>query len=173
MIRIGTHKMGTPRMRAMTCSSCRSGAPSSTRQLIRTQANAAPPIPSGPAWKLKSYDVDQAVGKALQFFEANESGRMTRNNRARWRGNCYMNDGGRVDLVGGWHDAGGTQMQSRTCMQLRSMQQNVSSCTLSLALSLLCGAARRSIRPHFTIDRATSRSQSLERVGRAALSFRL
>jgi hypothetical protein len=57
---------------------------------------------------------DQAIHDAFLFFEAQESGKLSDTNRVMWRGDSYMNDhvmfkGKRVDLTGGWFDAGGAQ----------------------------------------------------------------
>lgn len=60
-------------------------------------------------WKISEWDVDEAIGKAWQFFEAQSSGKIQEDNRFKWRGDSYMQDThkGR-DLSGGWFDAGGT-----------------------------------------------------------------
>lgn len=66
-------------------------------------------------WDLKAYNTDELLGKAFYFFEAQESGSLRPNHRVKWRGNSYMKDGFRnkLDLVGGWHDAGGAHPRRR------------------------------------------------------------
>ena len=60
-------------------------------------------------WDLKAYNTDDLLGKAFYFFECQESGKLRPNHRVKWRGNSYLKDGfkNKLDLVGGWHDAGG------------------------------------------------------------------
>lgn len=64
--------------------------------------------PSSGKWKISEWNVDEPIGKAWQFFEAQQSGRLPADNRFEWRGDSYLNDKhkGR-DLSGGWFDAGG------------------------------------------------------------------
>jgi Glycosyl hydrolase family 9 len=61
------------------------------------------------SWCLDDYDMDELLGKALYFFECQESGKLRLLHRAKWRSDCYLSDGQAegLDLVGGWHDAGG------------------------------------------------------------------
>lgn len=64
---------------------------------------------SGQEWDLQTYPMDELLGKAFLFFEFQESGRLRPGHRAPWRGDSYLHDGKKegLDLVGGWHDAGG------------------------------------------------------------------
>lgn len=63
----------------------------------------------GAKWQLETYDTDELLGKAFYFFECQESGKLRQGHRVKWRGDSYLHDGKRegIDLVGGWHDAGG------------------------------------------------------------------
>jgi Glycosyl hydrolase family 9 len=67
-------------------------------------------------WK-RNGCTDQAIHDAFLFFEAQESGELSSDNRVTWRGDSYMNDhvvfnGQRKDLTGGHFDAGGTTPQA-------------------------------------------------------------
>ncbi len=59
---------------------------------------------------LAQYNYAEALQKALYFYEVQRSGRMPANNRVDWRGNAHLKDGAdaKVDLSGGWYDAGDT-----------------------------------------------------------------
>jgi len=55
-----------------------------------------------------TYNYAEAFQKSLFFYEAQQSGRLSPNNRVAWRGDACLTDGqdlGR-DLSGGWYDAG-------------------------------------------------------------------
>jgi hypothetical protein len=60
-------------------------------------------------WKLDEYDVPDVLGKALLFFEAQESGHLRAGHRVAWRGPSFLADGQAdgLSLSGGWFDAGG------------------------------------------------------------------
>ncbi|KAJ1427620.1 Six-hairpin glycosidase superfamily [Sesbania bispinosa] len=55
-----------------------------------------------------SVDYGTALTKSLLFYEAQRSGKLPSNQRVQWRGNSGLKDGQdvRVDLVGGYYDAG-------------------------------------------------------------------
>ncbi|XP_047075408.1 endoglucanase 20-like [Lolium rigidum] len=57
---------------------------------------------------LGSLDYNDALAKAIQFFEGQRSGRLPANQRTRWRGNSAVADGRQenVNLTGGYYDAG-------------------------------------------------------------------
>jgi hypothetical protein len=61
------------------------------------------------SWSMEDYDTDDLIGKIFLFFEAQESGKLRKGHRVPWRGASYLKDGHEagLDLVGGWHDAGG------------------------------------------------------------------
>lgn len=52
------------------------------------------------------YNYDDALYKALLFFEAQRSGKLPADKKIDWRGDSELNDGKDVgrDLTGGWHD---------------------------------------------------------------------
>lgn len=54
------------------------------------------------------YNYAQALQMSQYFYEAQESGTLSPNNRVPWRGPAHLNDGADVgrDLSGGWYDAG-------------------------------------------------------------------
>ncbi len=54
------------------------------------------------------YNYAEVLQKSLFFYEAQQSGELTGQNRVSWRGDSGMNDGADVghDLTGGWYDAG-------------------------------------------------------------------
>ncbi|MGL5865777.1 MAG: glycoside hydrolase family 9 protein [Dermatophilaceae bacterium] len=56
----------------------------------------------------KAYDFDDLLGKSVQFYEAQMSGAKPAWNRTAWRASANLTDGAdnKVDLSGGWHDAG-------------------------------------------------------------------
>ena len=95
-------------------------------------------LQTGRAWQLEAYDVDEVIGKAFRFFEANESGTLSSSNRSKWRGDSFLRDGGKVDLVGGWFDAGGALCSHRS-----------SRCLLQLQLTQFNGQARVARLPFF------------------------
>ena len=61
-----------------------------------------------------SFNIAEALQKAIYFYEAQRSGRLPASgsrpgqNRVPWRGDSGLSDGAdhRVDLTGGWYDAG-------------------------------------------------------------------
>lgn len=54
------------------------------------------------------FNYAEALQKSLYFFEAQQSGKLSPNNRVAWRGDACLTDGKDVgkDLSGGWFDAG-------------------------------------------------------------------
>ncbi len=54
------------------------------------------------------YNYAEALQKAIFFFEAQQSGWLSPNNRVEWRGPSHTDDGqdAGLDLSGGWYDAG-------------------------------------------------------------------
>lgn len=64
--------------------------------------------PSDGKWDIGQWNVDEAIGKAWLFYEAQKSGKLPSDHRVEWRGDSYLDDeyNGR-DLSGGWFDAGG------------------------------------------------------------------
>jgi endoglucanase len=54
------------------------------------------------------FNYAEALQKSLYFYEAQQSGRLSPNNRVEWRGPACINDGQDIgrDLSGGWFDAG-------------------------------------------------------------------
>ena len=57
---------------------------------------------------LPGFNYAEALQKSLYFYEAQQSGRLSPNNRVAWRGDACLDDGRDVgrDLSGGWFDAG-------------------------------------------------------------------
>ncbi|MDX1950642.1 MAG: glycoside hydrolase family 9 protein [Verrucomicrobiota bacterium] len=55
-----------------------------------------------------NFNYAEALQKTLYFFEAQQSGRLSPNNRVEWRGPSCLTDGQDIgrDLAGGWYDAG-------------------------------------------------------------------
>jgi hypothetical protein len=55
-----------------------------------------------------SFNYAEALQKSLYFYEAQQSGKLSPNNRVPWRGDACLNDGQDIgkDLSGGWFDAG-------------------------------------------------------------------
>jgi len=54
----------------------------------------------------QQFNYGEALQKSLFFYEAQRSGDLPANNRVNWRGDSGMQDGGTIDLTGGWYDAG-------------------------------------------------------------------
>lgn len=54
------------------------------------------------------FNYGEALQKSLYFFEAQQSGKLSPNNRVTWRGDACLTDGQDIgrDLSGGWFDAG-------------------------------------------------------------------
>ncbi len=54
------------------------------------------------------YNYQQALSKAILFFEAQRTGVLPANNRIDWRNDSFLLDGNdnRLDLTGGYFDAG-------------------------------------------------------------------
>lgn len=54
------------------------------------------------------FNYAEALQKSLYFYEAQQSGVLSPNNRVGWRGNAFLKDGQDIgrDLSGGWFDAG-------------------------------------------------------------------
>jgi endoglucanase len=55
-----------------------------------------------------NFNYAEALQKSLYFFEAQQSGKLSPNNRVPWRGDACLTDGQDIgkDLSGGWYDAG-------------------------------------------------------------------
>ncbi|XP_062074430.1 endoglucanase 20-like [Humulus lupulus] len=55
-----------------------------------------------------NYDYKEALDKAILFFEGQRSGKLPASQRVHWRGDSALSDGNpeKVDLVGGYYDAG-------------------------------------------------------------------
>ncbi|XP_021903946.1 endoglucanase 14-like [Carica papaya] len=55
-----------------------------------------------------SVDYKAALTKSLLYYEAQRSGKLPSDQRAQWRGDSALRDGGdnKIDLVGGYYDAG-------------------------------------------------------------------
>ncbi|KAM6557586.1 hypothetical protein CsatB_004605 [Cannabis sativa] len=55
-----------------------------------------------------NYNYKDALDKAIMFFEGQRSGKLPTNQRVNWRGDSALSDGNpkKVDLVGGYYDAG-------------------------------------------------------------------
>ncbi|MDW5326825.1 glycoside hydrolase family 9 protein [Plantactinospora sp. KLBMP9567] len=67
-------------------------------------AGSAPaPVAAAPA-----FNYAEALQKSLYFYEAQQSGALPDWNRVSWRGDSALTDGSdvRLDLTGGWYDAG-------------------------------------------------------------------
>ncbi|KAL9230990.1 hypothetical protein vseg_006268 [Gypsophila vaccaria] len=60
------------------------------------------------SFNASTYDYDDALTKAILFFEGQRSGKLPGIQRVKWRGNSALNDGNsdKVKLVGGYYDAG-------------------------------------------------------------------
>lgn len=60
----------------------------------------------------KGYKLEEVLGNAWLFFEAQRSGSLPADNRVKWRGDSSLFDGQQhapaLNLTGGWHDAGGS-----------------------------------------------------------------
>lgn len=56
----------------------------------------------------QDYNYAEVLQKSMFFYECQESGELSADNRVNWRGNSAMQDGADVghDLTGGWYDAG-------------------------------------------------------------------
>jgi Glycosyl hydrolase family 9. len=56
----------------------------------------------------QTFNYKEALEKTILFYEAQRSGKLPANNRIAWRKDSALNDGAdvRVDLTGGWYDAG-------------------------------------------------------------------
>lgn len=56
----------------------------------------------------QSYNYAEVLQKSMFFYECQESGELSSDNRVSWRANSAINDGADVgrDLSGGWYDAG-------------------------------------------------------------------
>uniref|UniRef100_A0ACD5TY72 Uncharacterized protein n=1 Tax=Avena sativa TaxID=4498 RepID=A0ACD5TY72_AVESA len=65
-------------------------------------------LASMPACAMAQHDYAAALSKSLLYFEAQRSGRLPPTQRVHWRGNSALTDGAdhRVDLTGGYYDAG-------------------------------------------------------------------
>ncbi len=72
----------------------------STQITVGTGTSSNPPS--------SSYDYGEVLCKSLLFYEAQQAGPLSENNRITWRADAAMNDGSDVgiDLTGGWFDAG-------------------------------------------------------------------
>jgi Glycosyl hydrolase family 9 len=74
----------------------------------------------GPKWTLETYDMNELLGKAFYFFECQETGKLRKGHRVKWRGDSYLHDGKKegLDLSGGWLDAGGARGRRQCWRQL-------------------------------------------------------
>lgn len=65
-------------------------------------------LPSPLAAAESSFNYAEALQKSLYFYEAQQSGQLSPNNRVEWRGPACITDGQDIgrDLSGGWFDAG-------------------------------------------------------------------
>lgn len=63
---------------------------------------------SAPKPSASGFNYAEALQKSLYFFEAQQSGKLSPNNRVAWRGDACLTDGQDIgrDLSGGWFDAG-------------------------------------------------------------------
>jgi hypothetical protein len=75
------------------------------KTLIAIVASAV--LLTGPA-RAADFNYAEALQKSLYFYEAQQSGRLSPNNRVAWRGDSCLEDGRDIgrDLSGGWFDAG-------------------------------------------------------------------
>lgn len=75
-------------------------------------AAGTPPAPFSLNPERFEYGLENLMGKAWLFYEAQRSGKLPPDNRIAWRGDSYEKDGSEhvppVDLSGGWYDAGDT-----------------------------------------------------------------
>jgi endoglucanase len=64
--------------------------------------------PASGADATRRFNYSEALQKALYFYEAQQSGALSPNNRVEWRGPACLTDGQDIgrDLSGGWFDAG-------------------------------------------------------------------
>nr|WP_239313474.1 glycoside hydrolase family 9 protein [Plantactinospora mayteni] len=72
-------------------------------------ATAGPPPAAGAALAAApAFNYAEALQKSLYFYEAQQSGPLPDWNRVSWRGDSALTDGSdvRLDLTGGWYDAG-------------------------------------------------------------------
>ncbi|KAK9076560.1 hypothetical protein SSX86_004894 [Deinandra increscens subsp. villosa] len=85
-------------------------APSFLRHLplLLLLISAAAATPARRPHRLASHNYKDALTKSLIFFEGQRSGRLPPNQRISWRKNSGLSDGAamKVDLVGGYYDAG-------------------------------------------------------------------
>ncbi|HWH69366.1 MAG TPA: glycoside hydrolase family 9 protein, partial [Candidatus Sulfotelmatobacter sp.] len=75
--------------------------------LLLTLAGAgSPALPA--AEGSPAFNYAEALQKSLYFYEAQQSGPLSPNNRVEWRGPACLTDGQDIghDLSGGWYDAG-------------------------------------------------------------------
>jgi endoglucanase len=73
-----------------------------------TQQTTAVPSSSEKPAVASGFNYAEALQKSLYFFEAQQSGKLSPNNRVAWRGDACLTDGQDIgrDLSGGWFDAG-------------------------------------------------------------------
>lgn len=84
-----------------------------TGYLAQQRPDKAPPVantvptPNTPT-NDPGFNYAEALQKSLYFFEAQQSGKLSPNNRVAWRGDACLTDGQDIgrDLSGGWFDAG-------------------------------------------------------------------
>lgn len=85
----------------------------------------------GAEWRLESYDLADLLGKWALFFEAQQSGVLSADNRIQWRGDSYLADG--LFAAGRWRPefdlSGGAHFTFRVPPQLSSV--NTASCCLA------------------------------------------
>ncbi len=106
------HRSGRRRHRTALAASC----------LLAAALIVAPAQPAAAA----TYNYGEVLQKALWFFEAQQSGRKSPNNRVEWRGDAHTDDGRTVngldrDVSGGWYDAGDHWKSTNTMAYAASM----------------------------------------------------
>ena len=67
---------------------------------------------------IAAFNYAEALQKSLYFDEAQQSRKLSPNNRVAWRGDCCLGDGKDIghDLAGGWFDAGDHWSANLTCL---------------------------------------------------------
>ncbi|KAL4558883.1 hypothetical protein LXL04_037087 [Taraxacum kok-saghyz] len=76
--------------------------------LLLTLFFATPNVSAGHHRRIASHNYRDALTKSILFFEGQRSGKLPPNQRMTWRRNSGLSDGSamKVDLVGGYYDAG-------------------------------------------------------------------
>ena len=72
--------------------------------LVLLLAGSLPPLSAAEP----RFNYAEALQKSIYFYEAQQNGRLSPNNRVEWRGASGLADGQDIgrDLSGGWFDAG-------------------------------------------------------------------